>query len=142
MFAMSAKLNPYINFKGNAREAMEFYKSILGGELTMQTFGEAGAMDHGENKDEIMHADLKNGDLSFMASDAGAHPISEGSNISMSLSGDDDVKLTEYYNKLSEGGKIDQPLETAPWGDKFGMFTDKFGLHWMVNIARNQGEQK
>ena len=138
---MTAKLLPYLNFSSQTKEAMEFYKSVLGGELTMTTFEESGAPVEDKFKDGIMHAELKNDDLTFMASDGDAHStVTMGNNISMSLVGNDDEKLSGFFNKLAEGGKVDMPLEKAPWGDKFGMLTDKFGIHWMVNISK--GEQK
>lgn len=135
---MKSKLNPYISFDGNAREAMEFYKTVFGGELTLSTFGEAGMTDHGVKPDGIMHAQLiaDNG-ITLMGSDAatGMREFVAGTNMSVSLSGDNEEELTGYYNKLVEGGKVEQPLEKAPWGDTFGMCIDKFGTFWMVNIA-------
>lgn len=135
---MSAKLLPYLNFPGTTKEAMEFYKTVMGGELTMQTFGDAGAPAEDGNKDGIMHAELKNDDLTFMASDANGE-LKVGSSISMSLVGTDEKRLTEIFNKLAEGGDVEEPLKKAPWGDMFGMLTDKFGIHWMFNIS--SGEQ-
>lgn len=138
---MKIKLVPYLNFTDQTAEAMKFYKSILGGELTMTTFGESGMPGSDELKDRIMHAELSNGEQSFMASDSPeGKTVNMGDSIHMSLVGDDDQKLTECFDKLSEGGKVDEPLVKAPWGDKFGMLTDKFGIHWMVNIS--SGEQK
>ncbi len=129
-------MNPYLNFRGNAGEAMKFYHSVLGGELTMQTFGEANMAQTPEEKDLIVHAVLKNGALSFMASDT--HPSMKlvvGNNVHMSISGQDDAKLTEVFNRLSAGGSVDMPLAKQFWGDTFGMLTDKYGIHWMVNIT-------
>ena len=135
---MQSKLNPYISFEGNAREAMEFYKTVFGGKLDFSTFGEAGMTDHGVKPDGIMHAMLvaDNG-ITLMASDTatGMREYVKGNDISISLSGDNEAELTDYYNKLVEGGKVEQPLTKAPWGDTFGMCTDKFGIFWMVNIA-------
>jgi PhnB protein len=135
---MQSKLNPYISFQGNAREAMEFYKSIFGGELTLSTFGEAGMSDQGFDPNGIMHAMLvaPNG-MTLMAADSatGMREFVAGTNISMSLSGDNKEELSSYYNKLVDGGKVEEPLAEAPWGDTFGMCTDKFGIFWMVNIA-------
>ena len=135
---MQSKLNPYISFNGNAREAMEFYKNVFGGDLTLSTFGEAGMTDHGVKPDQIMHAALTadNG-ITLMASDTatGMREYIAGTNMSVSLSGDNEEELTGYYNKLTEGGKVEQPLTKAPWGDTFGMCTDRFGIFWMVNIA-------
>ncbi len=133
---MKPKLTPYLNFGGQTEDAMKFYQSILGGELTMQTFGQSGVPVDEKDKDKIMHANLENGDLSFMASDGNSeHPVQMGDNISMSIVGTDDKTLTDYFNKLSEGGKVDMPLAKQFWGDTFGMLTDKFGIHWMVNIS-------
>ncbi|MCC2630850.1 MAG: 3-demethylubiquinone-9 3-methyltransferase, PhnB protein [Candidatus Paceibacter sp.] len=134
---MSVKLNPYINFKNQAREAITFYQSIFGGKLVMSTFGEAGMPADQAPAEGIMHAqlDTENG-MTLMVSDAPlGWPLDVGSNMSISLSGDDEALLKGYWDKLSAGAKIDQPLEKAPWGDTFGMLTDKFGIKWMVNIA-------
>jgi PhnB protein len=133
---MTVVLNPYINFNGNAKEAMEFYKDVFGGELTMTTFKEG--MPQGSTPDQddlIMHAMLKtpNG-LTLMGSDA--MDAKSESRISISLSSDnsDEEGMKGYWEKFIAGGKVNQPLEKAPWGDTFGMCTDKFGLDWMVNI--------
>jgi len=135
---MQSKLNPYISFEGNAREAMEFYKSVFGGKLDISTFGEAGMTDHGAKPDQVMHAALvaDNG-ITLMASDTatGFREYVAGTNIGISVGGDNAEELTGYYNKLVEGGKVEQPLEKAPWGDTFGMCVDKFGIFWMVNIS-------
>ncbi len=136
------KLNPYINFKDNTREAMEFYKSVFGGELTISTFKE-GMGDTGPAADLIMHAMLIVGpEMTLMASDTPPEmEYKPAAGIGMSLSGEssDEEKLTDYWNKLSVGGTPFMPLGKAPWGDTFGMLTDKFGINWMVNIA---GEKK
>ena len=129
-------LQPYLNFMGQTKEAMEFYHSVLGGKLTMQTFAESGMPTSDENKDKIIHADLQSGTLSFMASDGDTtHPVTMGDNIHMSLSGIDEVQLTEFFNKPSEGGSVGLPLAKQFWGDTYGQLTDKFGVHWMVNIS-------
>jgi len=134
---MQSKLNPYINFEDKTKEAMVFYKTVFGGELTMSTFKEGGMSEDPSVADKIMHAMLiaDNG-MTLMASDAPPGvTINPGSNISISLSGDNEEELRGYWNKLSEGGQISLPLEKAPWGDTFGMLTDKFGIGWMVNIT-------
>ena len=133
---MSSRLNPYITFAGNARQAMEFYQSALGGQLEVNTFGEYG--DAGPDGDKIMHANLETPDgFTLMASDTppGMEP-STGSSITVSLSGDDTDQLRGYWGKLSEGGDIHMPLERQVWGDEFGQFTDRFGIQWMVNITQ------
>ncbi len=133
-----AKLNPYMHFKDNAKEAMEFYKSVLGGELTMTTFRE-GMHDQSPTADNIMHAQLTVGpEMTLMASDTPPEmQANPGASVTISLSGEesDEEKLKGYWEGLSEGGTVNYPLEKAPWGDTFGMLTDKFGMEWMVNIA-------
>ncbi len=141
MSSVRTTLNPYLTFNGNAAEAMKFYHSILGGELTMQTFGEANMARTPEEKDRIVHAALKNDTLTLMASDGMiSQPAKFGDNVSMSIQGQDGEKLTEIFNKLAEGGKVNMPLAKQFWGDTYGMLTDKFGIHWMVNIASQTRE--
>mgnify|MGYP003475186643 FL=1 len=133
---MSSKLNPYINFKDNAREAVNFYQSVFGGTLTLGTFGEAGVP--GSNPDGVMHAELiTDNNMSIMVSDTppGMQMSSTDGNVSLSLSGTDYAELRGYWEKLSDDASITVPLEKAPWGDVFGMLTDKFGVHWLVNIT-------
>ncbi len=135
---MQSKLNPYISFQGNAREAIEFYKEVFGGKLDMTTFKEGGMETNASTENNIMHAMLvaDNG-MTLMASDTpeGMMEYKTGTNMSISLSGDNEAELTGYYNKLAEGGTTVEPLVKAPWGDTFGMVADKFGIMWMVNIA-------
>ena len=136
---MKPTLSPYLTFDGKTAEAMKFYQSVLGGELRMQTFEESAVPTTPEDKDKIVHADLKNDSLSFMASVGNKeHPVHMGDNISMSIAGTDEAMLTKYFNELSAGGKVDMPLAKQFWGDIFGELTDKFGIHWMVNIASPQ----
>jgi PhnB protein len=134
---MQSNLNPYLSFRDNAREAMEFYKAVFGGKLEMQTFKEFHASQDPGEDNKIMHAMLTaNNGIVFMASDTPNNmEYRTGTNMSMSLSGDNETELRGYYEKLSAGGTIGMPLEKAPWGDMFGMFTDKFGVSWLVNIS-------
>jgi len=134
---MQSRLNPYLSFRDTAREAMTFYQTVFGGELVINTFKEYGASEDPSEADKVMHAMLEaeNG-ITFMASDTpNAMEYTTGTNISMSLSGDNDAELRGYWEKLLEGGSITMPLEVAPWADAFGMLVDKFGINWMVNIA-------
>ncbi len=142
---MTSRLNPYMHFIDNARAAMEFYKSVFGGELTVMTFGQGGMSSDPAVKDMVMHSQLetKNG-FTLMASDTPPHMMEHakvGGSISISLSGgsSDEAELKSYWSKLIEGGSVFAPLEKAPWGDQFGMCTDKFGTEWMVNIAGAHG---
>jgi PhnB protein len=135
---VTVRLNPYISFVDQARPAMEFYRSVFGGELTMSTFGESGMTDDPAQADKVMHAQLDAGpDLLLMASDAPpGMPLDTGSQISVSLSGDDEARLRGYWDALTaDGGTVTLPLERAPWGDSFGMCADRFGIAWMINIT-------
>jgi PhnB protein len=115
---------------------MNFYKSVLGGDLTMQTFGEANMAQDAKDKDLIVHAALKSGSVVIMASDPlPSMPATAGSNFRLSLQGQDAKSLTDIFNKLSQGGEVEMPLAKQFWGDTFGMLTDKFGIHWQVNIS-------
>lgn len=127
-------LDVYLFFKGNCREAMEFYKSIFGGEVNYTTYGEASVPDMEGDEDWIMHASLDGGAVKLMASDT-AQASPQTKKVSLSLGGTDEPKMREIFENLSAGGQISQPLEKAPWGDIFGSFVDKFGVDWMMNIA-------
>jgi PhnB protein len=134
---VSVLLNPYIGFRGDARQAMEFYRSVCGGELTTSTYGEGGMAQDPADQDKIMHSMLQApGGLVLMGSDSpSSMPPDEGQRITISLSGDDEATLRGYWDALVDGGAVTMPLERAPWGDSFGMCTDRFGVNWMVNIA-------
>ena len=137
---MPARLNPYLNFNGNAREAITFYQEVLGGDVTISTFGEFGA--EGEGSDGVMHAQLETPDgFTLMAADTppGMGEVTPGSNFAVSLSGDD-AALRGYFQGLAEGGTVDMPLEKQMWGDEFGMLTDKFGISWMVNVGTGSAQ--
>jgi PhnB protein len=137
---MPSRLNPYISFPGNAREAMEFYNGVFGGTLNLNTFAEFGMQDS-PDADKIMHGMLET-DRGFTLMGADTPPGQEhnpGTNIAISLSGDDDGELRGYWDKLSDGGNVTVPLEKQMWGDVFGMCVDRFGIQWMVNIGQPQG---
>ena len=134
---MASRLNPYIGFDGTAREAMEFYKEVFGGELTVNTFGEFGSQD-APDADKIMHSQLETDrGFTLMASDTpSGMDRTSGDNITISLSGEDGGELRGYWEKLSDGGNVTMPLEKQMWGDEFGMCVDRFGIPWMVNITQ------
>jgi PhnB protein len=134
---MPARLNPYLNFDGRAREAMEFYRDVFGGELTTQTFAEGGMSQGPDDANLVMHAQLEADDgMTLMGADVPpSMEYQAPAGFGISLSGDDDAMLSGYWDKLVQGGSVTMPLETAPWGDKFGMLTDRYGVPWMVNIA-------
>ncbi|MFU8945781.1 VOC family protein [Mycetocola zhadangensis] len=135
---MSVVLNPYLNFPGNAREAMSFYASVFGGKLTLNTFADFGGSGDPEDDAKIMHGqiDAPHG-LVLMGADVpasmeGPGPITNGS---ISLSGDDEAALSGYFTALAADGTVTEPLTRAPWGDSFGMLVDRFGVDWLVNIS-------
>jgi len=136
---LASRLNPYISFPNNARQAMEFYKDVFGGTLALNTFGEYGAKDSPE-ANNIMHGMLET-DSGFTLMGADSPPGMElhpGDNIAVSLSGDDADELRGYWTKLSGSGTVTMPLEKQMWGDEFGMCVDGFGISWMVNITQPQ----
>jgi PhnB protein len=138
---MPITLDPYLHFRDNTRDAMEFYRSVFGGDLRMMTFKDFQASQDPSEDDKIMHSRLEANDLIFMAADTPNHmEYQPGSNFSMSLSGEDEAQLRGYFDKLADGGTVIQPLEKAQWGDTFGMLVDRFGVRWLVNV--NQGEQQ
>lgn len=134
---MATQLNPYLAFRDNARQAIEFYHSVFGGELTINTFAEFGASEDPAEADKIMHSMVStDSGLVLMAADTpNSMDYTPGSTISISLSGEDEPELRGYWEKLSDGGSVTMPLDKAPWGDTFGMCVDKFGTSWMVNIT-------
>ncbi|MDO5752725.1 VOC family protein [Arthrobacter sp.] len=137
---MATHLNPYLSFRDNAREAMEFYQTVFGGTLEVTTFGEFNMAQDPADTDKVMHSMLtSNGGLVLMGSDApssmDSRELSHGTDHTVSLSGEDETELRGYWDKLSDGGQVAMPFEKAPWGDTFGMCTDKFGVPWMINVA-------
>jgi PhnB protein len=133
---MQSKINAYISFNDNAREAMEFYKTVFGGKLTVSTFKEFHVSSDPSEDNKLMHAMLEaeNGIVIMGADTPKEMNYHDGARISISLSGDNEEELRAYWDKLSEEATVEQPLTQAQWGDTFGMLTDKFGIHWMVNI--------
>lgn len=134
---MAVTLNPYLNFRDNAREAMTFYQNVFGGVLTTMTFSQIPMDVDPAEGDKIMHAQLTtDAGITLMAADTPNHmEYREAAGFSVSLSGDDEAALRGYFDKLAEGGTVGMPLNAAPWGDTFGMCTDQFGISWLVNIA-------
>ena len=130
---MASRLNPYLNFQNAAREAMEFYRDVFGGELQVMTFGDMG----GEPVDGVMHAQLETpAGFTLMASDAPpGEMINPGGAVHISLSGDDAEALTGHFRALAEGGVVVDDLKQQAWGDTFGMLVDRFGIGWLVNIS-------
>ncbi|MCI4658782.1 VOC family protein [Cryobacterium zhongshanensis] len=130
-------LNLYLSFRDSARAAMDLYESVFGGTVTRSTFADFHASEDPAEGEKIMHSALTtDSGMVLMAADTpNSMELTPGSNFSVSLSGDDEAELTGYFEKLSAGGTVVQPLAKAPWGDSFGMLVDPFGVNWLVNIA-------
>jgi PhnB protein len=133
-------LNPYISFRDDARQALEFYQDVFGGNLNVNTFGQYGGA-NAPGADNVMHGqlDTDNGFTLMAADTPPGMDFNEGAGtITISLSGDDEQELRGYWDKLSEGGTVTMPFEKQMWGDLFGMCTDKFGVPWMVDVVLPQ----
>lgn len=131
-------LNPYLTFGGNCNEAMEYYKSLFGGELKIQKVGEtpmAGKTSEGDDK--VMHAELSNGAFTIFASDMlSAGAIVPGNMISLTIGGDDETLMRATFDKLASEGSLGHAFEAQFWGDIFGDLTDKYGIRWMFNCSK------
>lgn len=132
--------NPYLTFGGSCREAMEFYKEALNGELIqMQTFEEAKMEVPEAFKKHIIHAELKAEGVHLMASDGMVGWVANpGNNVSLSIDFSDGEEQEKVWKALSEGGKVTMPMESTFWGARFGMLTDRFGIQWMLNYQKPQ----
>jgi len=132
-----ARLNPYLNFDNNCREAMNFYKECLGGELFLQTVSELPAMAAQmppQMKDSILHSSLTSGDIIIMASDLSREKRIEGNTVHLCINCNSEIELNSFFSKLSAGGKVTEPIADMPWGAKYGALTDKYGKHWIFNL--------
>lgn len=134
-----SKINSYLTFNGNCREAMNFYKDCLGGELSIQTIGESPISDKmpEQMKQSILHSTLIKGQLVLMGSDmVGDSGLIKGNALSMMLDCESEEEIKAIYSKLSEGGKAEHPLENSFFGAIFGDLTDKYGNHWLLHFAK------
>ena len=137
---MASVLNPYLNFNGNARQALEFYNSVFGGNLNVSTFADFGTPKDAPDADKIMHGQLETAaGYTIMAADVPSHmEFQDPAGFSVSLSGDDGDALRGYFEQLAAGGTVTMPLQKQVWGDEFGMCVDKFGISWLANISQPQ----
>ncbi len=126
---------PYLTFNGNAAIALDFYSKALNGQIIFkQTYGESPMESPQDQKDKVMHASFKAGDLNILVSDVmKGQPVTSGSNLALSLNFSDVETIDKTFVALSEGGKITMELQDTFWGAKFGMLTDKYGFNWMFN---------
>jgi PhnB protein len=134
-----AQLNPYLNFDNNCREAMNFYKDCLGGELSLQTVSESPVMAAQmppQYKDSILHSSLTSGKMVIMASDMNREKPVDGNTIQLCINCDSEQELDSFFSKLSAGGTIIEPLADMPWGGRYGALTDRFGKHWLFNFQK------
>jgi PhnB protein len=140
---VKVNLEVYLFFKGNCREAMEFYKSVFGGNLTISTVGEAPDMPGMEaiDKNWVMHSTLEGGDIKLMGSDT-PKASDKAAKVELSLGGTDESYLRKIFATLAAGGTVKMPLEKQFWGDTFGMLTDKFGVDWNMNIGSSMADSK
>ena len=136
---MATTLVPYLNFDGNTAEAMRYYQSIFGGQLTIATFADFGLTDM--PPDGTMHAQLVAEQFTVMASDARREDVAtwQGTRVYLAFMSDETDLLTRWFDKLAIDGRVDQPLATQVWGDTYGQVTDKFGMEWMFNISNPGG---
>lgn len=134
---MPMLLNPYFSFRDTAEEAMTFYRSVFGGELSVSRFSEYGVSDDPAEQDKVMHSMLTTGTgMVLMAADTpNSMDLAVGENVSVSVSGDDESVMRGWWEALGAGGTVTMPLEEAPWGGLFGMCTDRFGIHWMFSVG-------
>ena len=131
-------VTPYLNFDGNARQALEFYASVFGGSPNFSTFADFGTSKDAPDADKIMHGQLET-EAGYTIMGADTPPGMEFNGMhgfGVSLSGDDADVLRGYFDKLSDGGTVTMPMQKQAWGDEFGMVTDKFGVPWLVNIGQ------
>lgn len=129
------KLITYLSFAGNCEEAINFYKEALGAEiLQVSKMGDSPMEVHENLKDKIMHARMQVGENELYLSDTfDPATLKQGNNVSLSIQADDIPQLEKLFDRLSAGGNVTMPLADAFWGARFGMFVDKFGIHWMFN---------
>lgn len=136
---MTVVLNSYLSFRDNAREAAEYYASVFDGEVELDVMGSYDSPEMpvaDEDKDKIMHAQVKGPHVTIMMADTPTGmEFTEGQRVTLTLNGDDEATLKSYWDKLAADGTVTMPLGPSPWGDQFGMLTDKFGFAWMVDIS-------
>jgi PhnB protein len=131
-------LNPYINFRGKAREAMQFYQQVLGGDLVLLALTPDGPPKPAGPNDSVMHARLESDHAVIMGSDGSPdYPPTVGDNMAVALGGYDYERLSKIFDQLGEGGIVKQALTEQSWGT-FGWLQDKFGINWMLNISKSE----
>jgi len=132
-------INAYLNFNGQCREAMTFYQQCLGGELVMQKISESpmAARMPSEMGVKILHSSLTKNELVLMASDMMGNNVKGGNSISLCVNCSSDEEVNSFFNNLSKGGNVLEPLHQSFWGATFGSLTDRFGITWIFNYSKN-----
>lgn len=133
-----SQINAYLNFNGQCREAMTFYRDCFGGELVMQKIAESpmAATLPSEMDDQILHSSLTRGDILLMGSDMIGQHIRYGNLVALCYNGNDDEEMTTCFEKLAVGGVVITPLHQSVWGATFGELTDRYGLRWLFNCKK------
>jgi PhnB protein len=133
------QITPYLNFNGNCREAMSFYQSCIGGELTLQKIAESPMATQmpSEAGEQILHGTLVKNEITLMGSDMIGRNLKQGNVITLCMNCNNDKEINDYFDKLSSGGNIKMPLHQTFWGGTYGELTDKFGINWMFNYSKN-----
>jgi PhnB protein len=129
------QIDAYLFFPGFAAEAMEFYRGVFGGTLTVVRRGDVDPSAAGAEKNLVINATLDTGEFHLRASDRGDATDAAQTRVALTLIGTDEASLRNVYNDLSADGTQDSPLEKVFWGDIFGALTDKYGISWQVNIG-------
>ena len=139
-----AQINPYLTFNGNCRQAMRFYKECLGGELMLQPVDGTPMADEmpEEMKQHILHSALRKGDLLILASDMAREELTTGNRVALMVECQSEEEIRSYYNNLSRGGEIVDPLATMHWGATFGAIEDKFGINWLLHYESKEVESR
>ena len=132
------EVNPYLNFNGRCREAMEFYQQCLGGELSLHKLGESpmAAQMSSSAAEKILHSQLSNGAYMLMASDMIGSKLEPGNSVALCLNCNNETEIYSYFEKLSNGGQVRLNLHQTFRGATYGELTDKFGINWMLNFIR------
>ena len=132
------KVQPYLAFKGNCKNALEHYQSIIGGAITNEQTYEDAKMDiPNDYRHKLQHAELKGDGFHIMAYDASPDtPLTSGSNINMSVDLETREEAEQIFNQLSQGGKVHTPFQDVPWDASYGRCSDKYNVSWMVNYKK------
>ncbi|ULQ53093.1 VOC family protein [Flavihumibacter fluvii] len=135
-----ARLNPYMSMPGKCREMMTFYAECLDAKVNFQTVAESpvACQMPAQYKDQILHSVLEKGELVIMASDMSKTASISGNTVQLCVNCTSVEEINGFFNKLREGGTVDEELQTMFWGGLFGALTDKFGVHWMFNYEAKE----